>query len=69
MWVAGCATGEEAYSLAILTSELLTGRFKDTAVKIFATDLDSAALLHARKGIYNKNIAKDVSARRLEEYF
>ena len=53
IWVAGCATGEEAYSIAILICEQLTGNFKDTVVKIFATDIDTGALLHAGKGIYN----------------
>jgi two-component system CheB/CheR fusion protein len=69
MWVAGCATGEEAYSMAILINEQLTGDFKDTVVKIFATDIDSAALAHAGKGIYNSSILKDVSAERLKKYF
>ncbi len=41
LWVAGCATGEEAYSLAILIHEQLTGNYKDTIVKIFATDIDT----------------------------
>src|SRR6185312_6282920 len=52
MWVAACATGEEAYSLAILVAEQLTGHLKDTQVKIFATDIDSVALVHAGKGVY-----------------
>lgn len=69
MWVAGCATGEEAYSLAILVSELLTGKLKDTVVKIFATDIDTIALQHAGKGIYNKSISKDITAERLKKYF
>ena len=60
-WVAGCATGEEAYSLAILLHEQLTGKHKDTVVKIFATDIDKTALTCAGKGIYNKKIVKDVS--------
>ncbi len=69
MWVAGCATGEEVYSLAILVAEQLTGKFKDTVVKIFATDIDSPALIHAGRGIYNSNITKNVSDQRLEKYF
>jgi len=68
-WVAGCATGEEAYSLAILIAEQLTGKLKDTVLKIFATDIDTAALTQASKGIYNLSIAKEVSAERLENYF
>ncbi|MEO8884928.1 MAG: chemotaxis protein CheB [Mucilaginibacter sp.] len=69
IWVAGRATGEEAYSIAILIAELLTDQTADTVVKIFSTDIDSAALVHAGKGIYNKNISKNVSAGRLEKYF
>jgi len=69
MWVAGCATGEEVYSLAILISEQLTGRFTDTIVKIFATDIDSAALAHAGKGIYNESVIKNVSHQRIESCF
>jgi two-component system CheB/CheR fusion protein len=69
MWVAACATGEEAYSLAILVAEQLTGPLKDVQVKIFATDIDSVALLHAGKGVYPAAISKDMSAERLEKYF
>ncbi|MBB6502619.1 chemotaxis protein CheB [Pedobacter cryoconitis] len=69
LWVAGCATGEEVYSLAILIAEQLTGKFKDTVVKIFATDIDNAALVLAAKGIYSSVIEKDVSPRRIERYF
>ena len=69
MWVAGCATGEEVYSMAILIDEQLTGEFEDTVVKIFATDIDSSALIQAGKGIYNAGITKNVSAERLEKYF
>jgi len=69
MWVAGCATGEEAYSLAILVCELLTGKYKDVIVKIFATDIDSVALATAGKGVYNQGIKKSVPADRLEQHF
>ena len=69
MWVAGCATGEEAYSLAILIAEQLTVNVKGTVVKIFATDIDSNALAFAGKGLYNSGIIKDVSPERLEKYF
>jgi two-component system CheB/CheR fusion protein len=65
MWVAGCATGEEVYSLAILIAELLKGEYEDTVVKIFATDIDGAALIHAGKGIYAENIKKDVPPARI----
>ncbi len=69
MWVAGCATGEEAYSLAMLVSEQLTGPYKDLPVKIFATDMDSSALTFARKGLYADNISKQVSPQRLAAFF
>ncbi|MDR3697829.1 chemotaxis protein CheB [Mucilaginibacter sp.] len=69
MWIAGCATGEEAYSMAILIAEQLTGKLEDTVVKIFATDIDSAALVRAGKGVYNAGILKSVSPERLEKYF
>lgn len=69
IWVAGCASGEEVYSIAILLDELLIGKYEDTVVKIFATDIDQAALIFAGKGIYNAGISKDVSAERLKKYF
>lgn len=69
VWVAGCATGEEAYSLAILIAEQLKGRLADTVVKIFATDIDSVALIHAGKAIYNKSISNNISPDLLEKYF
>lgn len=68
-WIAGCATGEEAYSLAILINEQLKGDSTNTVVKIFATDIDSIALVHAGKGLYSNNIEKEVSAERLDKYF
>lgn len=69
LWVAGCATGEEAYSLAILIKEQLTSKYKDKVVKIFATDIDTAAILHAGKGTYNYKIEKDMSLERLSLFF
>lgn len=69
IWVAGCATGEEAYSLAILAQELLAENVKGTIVKIFATDIDSTALLYAEKGLYKADIENNISAQRLEKHF
>lgn len=69
IWVAGCATGEEAYSLAILLKEQLKGKFKDTIVKIFATDIDAAALIQAGKGIYSEDRMKNVDPACLKKYF
>lgn len=69
IWVAGCATGEEAYSIAMLIQEQLTGKHKDVVVKLFATDIDGIALAHAGRGIYSSMITKHVSAERLERFF
>jgi two-component system, chemotaxis family, CheB/CheR fusion protein len=69
MWVAGCATGEEAYSLAILVREQLDAAQKSNIVKIFATDIDTEALQLAGKGLYNESIEKNVSKERLEKFF
>jgi two-component system CheB/CheR fusion protein len=69
IWSAGCATGEEAYSLAILFHEQLKNSFSGTVVKIFATDINTVALIHAGKGLYTKNIEKDISPQRLAKYF
>ncbi|AMQ57853.1 chemotaxis protein CheB [Algoriphagus sanaruensis] len=69
VWVVGCATGEEAYSLAILISECLSERKKNLEVKIFASDIDKAALQHASKGIYPARIENDISQERLSKFF
>ncbi|HEX5058897.1 MAG TPA: protein-glutamate O-methyltransferase CheR, partial [Kofleriaceae bacterium] len=70
-WVAGCSTGEEAYSLAILFKEAIeTIRpHKNIAVQIFATDLDREAIEKARVGLYPENVAADVSPERLRRFF
>ena len=64
VWVAGCATGEEAYSIAMITLDLLDRMKKTLLVKIFATDLDHDAILEARTGIYG---GKDVES--IPRYF
>ena len=69
IWVPGCATGEEAYSIAILMQEYLMREDKNIIVKIFATDIDTVALMHARKGIYAKESTKNISEQRLSAYF
>lgn len=70
-WIAGCSTGEEAYSLAIVFKEALekTNIRKDVRLHIFATDLDNDAIETARKGVFSQNIATDVSAERLKRFF
>jgi two-component system CheB/CheR fusion protein len=69
IWIAGCATGEEAYSIAILFRELLTDKNKDREVKIFATDIDAAALAYAGKGTYPSERVTHISPERLEKFF
>ncbi|HET8859546.1 chemotaxis protein CheB [Marivirga sp.] len=69
LWVVGCATGEEAYSIAILIMEHLTKVQKNLEVKIFASDIDKAALAVASKGVYSASIKKEVSEELLEKYF
>lgn len=71
IWVAGCSTGEEAYSMAILVMEFLESQKKRNLqkVQIFATDLDANAIEHARKGVYFENIASEISPERLTRFF
>ena len=69
LWVAGCATGEEAYSLAILCAEHNARRSEPVPVQVFATDIDEDALAEARAGRYPETIGADVSAERLEKFF
>jgi two-component system CheB/CheR fusion protein len=70
-WTPACATGEEAYSLAILFRETLeeVRPAKNITLKIFATDLDQQAIEKAREGVFPPNMAADVSAKRLDRYF
>jgi two-component system CheB/CheR fusion protein len=69
VWVAGCATGEEAYSIAIILKELLDESQQTLKVQIYSTDLDEDAIAIARAGIYLPNIVQDVSAERLNRFF
>lgn len=69
VWVPGCATGEEAYTIAILISECLHALNKQMDVKIFATDLDMNAIELARKGEFSQGIAADVPADLIGRYF
>ncbi|MFA4870124.1 MAG: CheR family methyltransferase [Pedobacter sp.] len=69
IWVAGCATGEEAYSIAILIKEYLNKYPKNIEVKIFASDISKAALDIASKGIYPESLVKTISEDRLEQFF
>jgi two-component system CheB/CheR fusion protein len=69
VWVPGCATGEEAYSIAIVVHEKLRELERSEEIQIFATDLDEKAIEVARNGVYPGGIANDVSQERLESYF
>ncbi len=69
MWVPGCATGEEAYSLGILLREHLAGLNREVKGQIFATDINAGAIERARLGRYPLSIAADVSPERLQRFF
>lgn len=71
VWIAGCSSGEEAYSMAIILKEAVKKlKFKKSiSFQIFATDLDEDAIEKARKGIYPENITADVSPKRISKYF
>jgi two-component system CheB/CheR fusion protein len=69
IWVSGCSTGEEVYSLAIALLEFLDNRPDAPAIKILATDLNNDALERARVGVYVDNIEIDVSPERLRRFF
>lgn len=69
IWVGGCATGEEAYSLAILFSEELLRSESRVTVTIFATDIDERSITFARAGVYTDAIEADVTTERLRKYF
>ena len=69
IWVAGCATGEEAYSIAILLRELMDATHTEFKVQLYATDLDDDAISTARAGMYPTNIAQDLTPERLRRYF
>ncbi|CAA6828684.1 MAG: Chemotaxis protein methyltransferase CheR (EC [uncultured Thiotrichaceae bacterium] len=69
IWVPGCATGQEAYSIAILLAEFLGKRIHNYNVQIFATDLDDEALLVARQGLYPKAAVEAIDQKLLDKYF
>jgi two-component system CheB/CheR fusion protein len=69
VWSAGCSTGEEAYSLAILLAERMEALKQAYTVQIFATDIDSRAITIARIGVYPASIAADITPERLARFF
>ena len=69
VWSAGCSTGEEAYSIAILFHEVMEELSVRRDVKIFATDVDSRAIEQAGKGVFSENIIDDITPGRLAKHF
>jgi len=69
VWSAGCATGEEAYSLAILIADQLGADLPEWNVKIFATDLAADSIAFARRGLYPENVLKDLPDEYRLRYF
>lgn len=69
VWVPGCATGEEAYSVAIILEEQIRRSERTHPVQIFATDLDERAIDVARAGLYPEGVSADVSVERLKTFF
>jgi two-component system, chemotaxis family, CheB/CheR fusion protein len=69
VWVAGCATGEEAYSVAMLLQEHASKLDTPPTIQVFATDLDDEAIHAARAGLYPVTIEADVSPERLRRFF
>jgi chemotaxis methyl-accepting protein methylase/signal transduction histidine kinase len=69
IWVPGCATGEEAYSIAIVAAEQIAAAQASCRVQVFATDVDEHALEIGRAGVYPASIALDMSPQRLTRFF
>ena len=69
IWVAACATGEEAYSIAILLREMMDRSENPPRVQIFATDINGRALSVARRGLYPQGVAANLSPERLARFF
>ncbi len=69
IWHPGCATGEEAYSVAMLVREYLEKEGKNARVQLFATDIDDVAVSRARSGLYPDGIAAELGDERLKRFF
>jgi len=69
IWVPGCSSGEEAYSIAICLLEVLGNKTSAVPVQIFATDVSKSSINKARKGIYGKNIKNSITPERLKRFF
>ena len=69
IWVPGCATGEEPFSIAIILREYMEEKGHNFPVQIFATDINEHVIIQARTGLYPDNISADVSSERLKKFF
>jgi two-component system, chemotaxis family, CheB/CheR fusion protein len=69
IWIPGCASGEEAYSLAIALLEFLGPKLPDIPIQLFGTDISETSIKMARAGIYPANIQGDVSPERIRRFF
>ncbi|TMH57653.1 MAG: hypothetical protein E6H53_12345, partial [Betaproteobacteria bacterium] len=69
IWVPGCSTGQEAYSLAMALIEFLDAGGKSPNIQVFATDLSETLLHRAREGSYPENVETEVSPERLRRFF
>ena len=69
IWVPACATGEEAYSIAMMLCEINESKATNTPVQIFATDLSEPAITKARIGVYTKQELETVSPKRIQRFF
>ena len=69
IWIAGCSTGQETYSMAISLHEYVDGRTDNFRIQIFSTDVSEKAIAIARKGIYSRTDVAGLTPERLEKYF
>lgn len=69
VWVPGCSTGEEAYSIAMLFLEEMEAQGRETGLQVFGTDIDKAALVHARQGLYQAAAIEPLSAEQRARFF
>ena len=69
VWIAGCSTGEETYSIAMLLREAITAARRNVKLQIFASDIDAEAVAAAREGFYPTSIEADVTPERLARFF
>jgi two-component system CheB/CheR fusion protein len=69
IWVAGCSTGEEAYSIAICLHEYLESKKSDFKIQLFATDISEKSIIKARNGIYSKSEINGLTPERIQKYF